>query len=46
MRGLFQSVKSKGKGDRVTLELRQWQNLVDLQSRLAGYLRRIGEPED
>ena len=44
MRGLIQSVKSKGKGDRVTLEQRQWQNLIDLQDRLAGYLRQIGEP--
>jgi pSer/pThr/pTyr-binding forkhead associated (FHA) protein len=44
MRGLIQSVKSKGKGDCVTLDLRQWQNLIDLQARLAGYLRHIGEP--
>ena len=44
MRGLIQSVKSKPKSDRVTLEQRQWQNLIDLQERLAGYLRHIGEP--
>jgi pSer/pThr/pTyr-binding forkhead associated (FHA) protein len=44
MRGLIQSVKSKEKSDRVTLEQRQWQNLLDLQDRLAGYLRAIGEP--
>jgi pSer/pThr/pTyr-binding forkhead associated (FHA) protein len=44
MRGLIQSVQSKGKGDRVTLDQRQWQNLIDLQDRLAGYLRQIGEP--
>ena len=44
MRGLIESVKAKGKGDRVTLEQQQWQNLVDLQDRLAGYLRQIGEP--
>jgi pSer/pThr/pTyr-binding forkhead associated (FHA) protein len=44
MRGLIQSVQSKGKADRVTLELRQWENLIDLQDRLAGYLRQIGEP--
>ncbi len=44
MRGLIQSVESKGKGDRVTLEQRQWQNLVDLQDHVAGYLRQIGEP--
>jgi len=44
MRGLIQSVESKGKADRVTLEQRQWQNLIDMQDLLAGYLRRIGEP--
>lgn len=48
IRGLIRSVKPKGKerSQRMTLELRQWQNLVDLQDRLAGYLRSIGEPED
>jgi pSer/pThr/pTyr-binding forkhead associated (FHA) protein len=44
MRGLLQSVKPKPKSARVTLEQRQWQNLIDLQERLAGYLRQIGEP--
>ena len=44
MRALIQSVRSKAKGDRVTLEQREWQNLIDLEDRLAGYLRRIGEP--
>jgi len=44
MRGLIDSVKEKGKGERMTLEQRQWQNLIDLQGRLAGYLRQIGEP--
>ncbi len=46
MRGLIQSVESKGRADRVTLEQRQWQNLVDLQDRIAGYLRQIGEPSE
>jgi pSer/pThr/pTyr-binding forkhead associated (FHA) protein len=46
MRGLIHSVESKGKGDRVTLDQRQWQNLLDLQDRLAGYLRQIGEPQE
>jgi hypothetical protein len=45
LRGLIQSVK-KDRGDRVTLDQRQWQNLIDLQARLAGYLRQIGEPQD
>jgi hypothetical protein len=44
MRGLLQSVKPKSKSDRVTLEQRQWQNLIDLQDLLGGYLRKIGEP--
>ncbi|MEN6407665.1 MAG: FHA domain-containing protein [Thermoguttaceae bacterium] len=44
MRGLLQSVRVKQKSDNVTLNQRQWQNLLDLQVRLAGYLRRIGEP--
>jgi pSer/pThr/pTyr-binding forkhead associated (FHA) protein len=44
MRGLLQSVKPKPKSARVTLEQRQWQNLIDLEVRLAGYLRQIGEP--
>jgi pSer/pThr/pTyr-binding forkhead associated (FHA) protein len=46
IRGLIHSVKAKGKGDRVTLEQRQWQNLLDLQDRLAAYLRSIGEPSE
>jgi pSer/pThr/pTyr-binding forkhead associated (FHA) protein len=46
MRGLIHSVQSKGKADRVTLEQRQWQNLIDLQDRLASYLREIGEPQE
>jgi hypothetical protein len=45
MRGLIQSVKVKRKTDQVTLDLRQWQNFLDLHDRVAGYLRSIGEPE-
>jgi pSer/pThr/pTyr-binding forkhead associated (FHA) protein len=45
LRGLIQTVK-KERGDRVTLEQRQWQNLLDIQARLAGYLRQIGEPQE
>ncbi|GAG08762.1 unnamed protein product, partial [marine sediment metagenome] len=44
IRGLVQSVKAKGKSERITLEQRQWQNLIDIEDRLAGYLRTIGEP--
>ena len=45
MRGLVQTVRSKDKGDRITLEQHRWQNLVDLQDLLSNYLRKIGEPE-
>jgi pSer/pThr/pTyr-binding forkhead associated (FHA) protein len=41
-RNLVNSVKSKTDADRLTLDHRQWQNLIDLQSRLATYLRSIG----
>jgi hypothetical protein len=46
MRHLTGSVRIKGDSERVTLETRQWQNLLDLQSRLAEYLRSIGEPDE
>ncbi|MEE8452241.1 MAG: FHA domain-containing protein [Thermoguttaceae bacterium] len=44
LRGLIQTVTVEGKPERITLDQRQWQNVVDLQDRLAGYLRSIGEP--
>jgi hypothetical protein len=46
LRGLVGSVRSKENDSRVTLEQHEWQNLVDLQDRLAGYLIQIGEPGD
>ncbi len=45
IRGLVQSVKIPPRSDQAILDARQWQNLIDLQSRLAAYLRTIGEPE-
>ena len=45
IRGLITSVQMKPKSDQVTLEQRQWQNLLELQSRLAAYLQAIGEPD-
>ena len=45
IRHLLGSVKEERKTDRITLDLVQWQNLVDLQCRLAEYLRKIGEPD-
>lgn len=46
MRGLINSVQMKGGEERITLDLRQWQNLLDLQDMLANYLRQIGEPTE
>jgi len=44
VRGLVQSVGPFEDRERMTIEQRQWQNIVDLQQRLAGYLRSVGEP--
>ena len=44
-RKLVGSVKTNSDADRLTLEQPQWQNLVDLQARLAMYLRTIGHGE-
>jgi pSer/pThr/pTyr-binding forkhead associated (FHA) protein len=44
IRDLFNSVRAESKGDRVTVEMREWQNLLDLQARLAEYLRDVTNP--
>ncbi len=46
IRTLLETVEVDTKKGRVTLEERQWQHLLDLQSRLAVYLRSIGRPHD
>jgi len=46
VRDLLDSVGMDESGERVTLDQRQWQNLLDLQSRLAILLRQIAEPQD
>ena len=46
LRQLLNSVRSDGKGERVAVEFRQWQNLIDLQARLAEFLRKVGDPRD
>jgi hypothetical protein len=46
VRDLLASVSIKPDADRVTLEQRQWQNLIDVQARLSAYLRAIGQPHD
>jgi len=44
IRELLASVRSDVKGEQVQLDLVQWQNLLDLQSRLSEYLRAISDP--
>lgn len=46
VRHLLTAVQPSASDTVVQLELREWQNLVDIQARLANYLRRIGEPGD
>jgi len=46
IRHLLASVSTTDGAKVVELELERWQYLLDLQSRLATYLREIGEPED
>jgi len=45
IRNLLASVKMDRREERITLDVRQWQNLLDLQARLATYLRAIGDPD-
>lgn len=44
LRNLIGSVQVDSKSNKVALDLRQWQALIDLQARLAEYLRQVGEP--
>lgn len=46
LRHLLSSVEMDRKALHITVDPRQWQNLVDLQSRLAEFLRQIGEPNE
>ncbi|MGD9721819.1 MAG: FHA domain-containing protein [Pirellulales bacterium] len=46
IRDLLASVSIKPDAEQVTLEQRQWQTLIDLQARLASYLRAVGQPVD
>lgn len=45
MRGLLSSVDMDEDEHRISLDQRQWQNLLDLQARLAEYLRTISDPD-
>ncbi len=44
IRELLDAVDCDVKGDRVILDQAEWQGLVDLQSRLAEYLRGVSDP--
>lgn len=43
LRNLIGAVQVEGKSNNVTLELRQWQALLDLQGRVSEYLRKVGD---
>jgi hypothetical protein len=45
IRNLISSVKIKAGADRINLESRQWQNLLDLHARLSELLAAIAEPQ-
>ena len=44
LRNFISNADADAKLNKVTLDLRQWQALIDLQARLAEYLREVGEP--
>lgn len=46
LRNLILSATVENKTSKITLDLRQWQSLIDLQARLSEYLRRIGNPRE
>lgn len=46
VRHLLNSVETEKSEEHVRLDMEQWQNLLDIQARLANYLRQIGEPGD
>jgi hypothetical protein len=47
LRDIMATVKPVGEAERlVTLDQRQWQNVLDLDARLGEYLRRIAEPPE
>lgn len=45
IRGVLEGVAIKNRTGRVVFEQRDWQRLLDLQDRLAQYLRSVGEPD-
>jgi len=45
IRELINSVQSDRKGESIDLDFEKWQDLLELQSRIAEYMRKIGQPE-
>jgi hypothetical protein len=45
LRRLVKSASGSRGAEKIQLDLRQWQELLDVQSRLAEYLRRVADPE-
>jgi pSer/pThr/pTyr-binding forkhead associated (FHA) protein len=45
LRNLLSTAHPAEDKEQIALNFRRWQNLVDLQARLAEYLRRIGNPD-
>jgi hypothetical protein len=46
IRDLLATVRSTANDERITLDLHQWQNVLDLDAKLSDYLRRIAEPRE
>jgi hypothetical protein len=44
LRYLTANAKGNGKDNSVTIDLKQWQNIIDLYDRLAHYMKQITEP--
>ena len=45
IRYLLNAVQTEGKSERMIVEQQEWQSLMDLQARLAEYLRKVVEPD-
>ena len=45
MRNLISTAHPSEDHEQVELSFRRWQNLIDIQARIAEYLRRIGNPD-
>jgi len=46
LRELIQAVRYKPNSEKLTLEAKHWQEVLELQSQLAEYLRAIAEPDE